>query len=187
MLAELRAYAVDNPLPDRVSLEIGSNRGKFISKLAGRNPDKRYLGIEIKRSLARKARKRARRKGADNADVICADANLAIPILIDDGQIEEIFILYPDPWWKKRHRKRRVIQPEFLDLLAPKMCDGGKVWIRTDVGTLADDMREILLDHDRFKAMAPEDYPLEPFPWTTRERHCFKASIPANLVYFVRV
>lgn len=186
-LAELRAYAVTHPIDGPISIEIGANRGKFLTELALRNPQRRYLGIEIRKSFAEAACKLAQRKNATNADTIHADANLAIPILIDDGQLTEMFLLYPDPWWKSRHHKRRIIQPDFLDLLARKMPSGGMVWIRTDVGSLADDMRDTLNDHDQFEPLTIDEYPEQPLPWTNREVHCFKQGLPTHLVYFRRI
>lgn len=186
-LAELRSYALSHPIDGPISIEIGANRGKFLVDLAEINPDRRYLGIELRLSFARAAASLGKRRGCTNADTIHADANLAIPILIDDGQLEEMFLLYPDPWWKAKHHKRRMIQPDFLDLLAKKMPSGGKVWIRTDVGPLADDMRSTLTDHPEFEPLKLEEYPLNPFPWTNREVHCFERGFPAHLVYFRRI
>lgn len=186
-LVELREYATSNPFVGPVSIEIGSNRGRFLIDLARRNPDRQYLGIELRRSYAEASQSLARRTGVNNVWMIHADANLAIPILLDDGQLAEMFLLYPDPWWKSRHHKRRMIQPEFLDLLARKMPSGGKVWIRTDVGPLADDMRTTLIDHDAFRIMKQDEYPLEPFPWTNREYHWFAKHLPSHLVYFERI
>ncbi|MEZ4461134.1 MAG: tRNA (guanosine(46)-N7)-methyltransferase TrmB [bacterium] len=185
-LAELREYAVTHPIDGPISIEIGANRGKFLTELALRHPERRYLGIEIRRSFAQAAQKLARRVGATNSDTIHADANLAIPILIDDGQLDEMFLLYPDPWWKARHHKRRIIQPDFLDLLSQKMPSGGMVWIRTDVGPLADDMRQTLVDHPEFEPLHLDEFPKDPFPWTNREVHCFAQGLPAHLVYFRR-
>lgn len=187
MLAELRSYALEHPFKGPVSIEIGANRGKFLTELAERHPEKTYLGIEIRRSFAGISHRRLKRHGCSNADCIHADANLAIPILFDDGQIDEFFLLYPDPWWKSRHHKRRIIQESFLDLMEKKMPKGGKVWIRTDVGPLADEMRDTLILHDAFEPIDPSEYPQEPLPWTNREQHCFEAGIPAHLVYFERV
>ena len=186
-LAELREFGAKHPFRGPISLEIGSNRGKFLVELGERHPDREYLGIEIRKSWAESSQRLADRLGRHNVTMIHADANLAVPILIDDGQLAEFFLLYPDPWWKSRHHKRRMIQPEFLDLLARKMPSGGKVWIRTDVGPLADDMRSTLLDHDAFRAMQLDEFPLEPFPWTNREYHCFEQGLPAHLVYFERI
>jgi len=187
MLAELRAYAVDHPFDGPVSIEIGTNRGKFLTEIATAHPEKTYLGLELRKSFAGIAHRRLKRDGNTNADCIHADANLAIPILFDDGQIEEMFLLYPDPWWKARHHKRRIIQETFLDLMEQKMPSGGKIWIRTDVGPLADEMRDTLLLHKSFEPLPIEEYPLEAFPWTNREQHCFEAGIPSHLVYFYRV
>ncbi len=186
-LAELRSYAVTNPIKGPISIEIGANRGKFLVDLAEKNPERQYLGIELRLSFARAASSLGKRRGCGNADTIHADANLAIPVLIDDGQLEEMFLLYPDPWWKAKHHKRRMIQPDFLDLLGKKMPSGGKVWIRTDVGPLADDMRSTLNDHPEFEPLKLEEYPTMPFPWTNREVHCFERGLPAHLVYFRRI
>ncbi len=67
------------------------------------------------------------------------------------------------------------------------MRPGGHVWIRTDVGPLADDQRRTLGAHPAFEALAPEGYPREPFPRSTRERYCIKQGIPINTVYFRRI
>ncbi len=185
-LERVRAYARQAHLPAQVSMEIGSNRGRFSSELAGRHPERYYLGVEWS-SLAKNARSRLKRDGVDNADVLAADANHVLPLVIDDGQLAELFLLFPDPWWKKRHRKRRVIQPAFLDLLAQKMACGGKLWIRTDVGPFADDMRETLAAHPAFEPVDVFDYPIEPFPRSTRERHVISNGIPVHTLYYERI
>ncbi len=186
MLGEVREYAANHTLPPKVVVEVGSNRGKFLWQLALRQDDKFHIGMEIKRKLVRTAQRRLEREGVENAQFLCADANLAIPILIDDGQLTDFFLLYPDPWWKKKHAKRRVIQPKFLDLLAQKMPKGGNIWIRTDVGPLADEMRDTLVEHPEFEPLPFDEFPRDPWPWTTREYHCFEAGLPSHLVYFRR-
>lgn len=183
-LARVREFAGEVQLPEQVSIEIGSNRGRFIKGLAERFPDRYFLGIEWTKSLADAAKGRLERNGIGNARVMQADANHVLPVVIDDAQVRELFLLFPDPWWKTRHRKRRVIQPEFLDLLAPKMIEDGNLWIRTDVGTFADDMREILDAHEAFEPLDVFDYPLEPFPRSTRERHVIQAGIPIHTLYY---
>lgn len=184
-LARIREFAREKSLPDQVSLEIGTNRGRFLSELARRNPQRYYLGVEWT-ALAHNARSRLKRDGVSNADVLAADANHALPILLKDGQLREVFLLFPDPWWKLRHRKRRVIQPDFLNLIAQKMPPGANLWIRTDVGTFADDMREVLRAHPEFKPLDLFDFPAEPFPRSTRERHVIRAGIPIHSIYYQR-
>lgn len=186
MLEEVRTFARTQPLPDDLLLEIGTNRGRFLKKLAEARPDAGALGVELRRKYARLARRDLEKAGLTNAHVIAADANLLLPIVIDDGQLTDVFILYPDPWWKKRHHKRRIIQPEFLDLLGRKMRSGGTIWCRTDVGPLADYMLEVLTDHPEFAPLDPDDFPLEPFLRSTREAKSIKQGLPVNILYFRR-
>ena len=105
-LDEIRAYAREVTLPPRVSLEIGSNKGAFLRGMAERHPEKFYLGIEIRKKYADLANRTFEEKGHQNVHVLAVDALLAAPILLDDGQLQELFVFYPDPWWKKKHRKR---------------------------------------------------------------------------------
>lgn len=185
-LARIREFAAETVLDGPMVLEIGSNRGRFLLGLAENRPELLHLGVELRRKYARSASKRIARAGVPNAHVLCADANLVVPILADDGQIEEFFLICPDPWWKARHEKRRIIQPEFLDLMERKMPAGGRIYVRTDVGTLADWMRGHLDEHPAFEPMAPEDYPAEGFPRSTRERHIMGYGMPMFPLYYVR-
>lgn len=186
MLAQIREFAQQTPLPEALTIEIGSNRGKFIEGLAKRHPERFFLGIELRAKFARQANDRYRRHKLDNALVLRADANLAIPIIFDDGQLTELFALYPDPWWKKRHRKRRIIRPDSLDLLARKIRPGGKLWLRTDVGPLANDMRATLNAHPEFELTPLEEYPLDPFPFSERDTRSIGMGMPVQLLYYTR-
>lgn len=184
MLAEIRDFARTRTLPEKLSLEIGSNKGRFLWGLAQRNTQQFYLGLEIRVKYADQANRLYEREGITNAHVLRADANLAIPILVDDGQLDELFLLYPDPWWKERHRKRRIIQPDFLDLMTRKMRPGGKLWIRTDVGPLANDMRADLNAHPNFELTPFDDYPLEAFPKSERDIITANKGMPVQTLYY---
>ncbi len=186
-LAEVREYAKNNTLSDQLSMEIGSNKGQFLRGLAVENPDTFYLGIEIRPKWASQANESFEKEGISNAHILSADAFHALPILVDDGQLKELFVLYPDPWWKARHRKRRVIQTSNLDMLAKKMSPGAKLWIRTDVGPLANDMRADLNAHPEFEPIPLKDYPLDPFPYSERDTLTIKKSLPVQLLYYQRV
>ncbi len=183
-LAAFREFAAETVLPEKVTVEIGSNRGRFLSALSTARPERFHLGIEIRYKWVKQSRRDLENRKIDNADVICGDANLALPIVFDDAQIDELYVLYPDPWWKARHHKRRLIQPKFLDLLHKKMTPDGKVIIRTDVGPLADAMREELTFHPHFEPGPPDEYAFNELPLSTRERSSIDQDIPLNLVYF---
>ncbi|RAL23551.1 tRNA (guanosine(46)-N7)-methyltransferase TrmB [Lujinxingia litoralis] len=186
MLTRIREFAHATPLPERVSLEIGSNRANFLRQLAQRHPDRHYLGIEWRKKYVDFGKVNLLEHGVTNADLLQADATLAIPILFEAGQLSELFILFPDPWWKKRHQKRRIIQPHTLDLFAEKMHSGAHLWLRTDVGTLADDFRVDLDAHPEFELLPFEEMPLEPYPRTTREVKILRKGLPVHTLYYVR-
>lgn len=185
-LERIREFARENPLPDDLVIEIGANRGRFLTGLAQRWPDRFILGIEWRKKHVDFAQETLAELGLKNAAMLQADANHAIPLIIKDGQIGDLFILFPDPWWKARHRKRRVIQPQFLDLIAQKMKDNGRLFIRTDVGTFADDMQEIIDAHPEFIPLSSDEIPLQPFPRTTREVSIMRKGLPIHLLYYRR-
>jgi tRNA (guanine-N7-)-methyltransferase len=185
-LDEIRAYAREVTLPPRVSLEIGSNKGAFLRGMAERHPEKFYLGIEIRKKYADLANRTFEEQGHQNVHVLAVDALLAAPILLDDGQLQELFVFYPDPWWKKKHRKRRVIRTENLDVLSPKFASGGILWCRTDVGPLARDMRAALNAHPDFEPLPMEDYPMQAWPQSERDRLTISKKMPVQLLYYRR-
>lgn len=186
-LDEVRNFVRTHTLPADLMLEIGTNRGRFLRQLADQHPDSGVLGVELRYKYVKLARRELELAGVQNAHVICADANFLLPIAIDDGQLTDLFLLYPDPWWKKKHHKRRIIQPAFLDLLERKMRSEGTLWIRTDVGPLADAMRDTLIDHPAFEPVDPDEFPVTPFLRSTREAKSIVQGLPVNIVYFRRV
>jgi tRNA (guanine-N7-)-methyltransferase len=186
-LANVRSFAKSwTPRPP-VTIEIGSNRGLFLRKLAQENPERDFLGIELRPKFAQLSEASFAREGITNARVLACDAALAFPILFAPGDIGELFVLYPDPWWKTRHRRRRIIRPDFLDLVAEKMIQGGKIWCRTDVGSLANDMRAVLNAHPAFRAMHIDDYPTTPFLRSERELRTISLGMPINILYYERI
>ena len=184
-LDAVRDFARSVALPPDVILEIGTNRGRFLRQLALRHPQRAVVGVELRNKYVQLARRDLAKDAIANAHVVCADVNLLLPVAIDDGQLTDVYVLYPDPWWKKRQRKRRVIQPDFLDLLSRKLRVGGHLWIRTDVGPLADDMLDTLTAHEAFEPMSPGDWPIDPFLRSTREAKSIVQGLPVNVLYFV--
>jgi len=186
-LAALRQRA-ERGIPEDVSVEIGANRGAFIRGMAELYPERHFIGIELRKKWAEYAQESLERYGLDaRAEVMRADATFALPILFDDAQIKELFILYPDPWWKTRHRKRRVVRDDLLDVIAKKMAPGAPLWIRSDVGPLANDMRAVLNAHPEFRLLPLERYPMQPFPRSERDRLSISKGMPVQILYYERV
>jgi tRNA (guanine-N7-)-methyltransferase len=104
-----------------VDLEIGIGNGSFLVPFAKDHPERNMVGLEIAGEYVRKADKKLIRQNIPNAKLMIGDAKLLVWKLFADEQVENIYINYPDPWFKKRHKKRRLINPFFLRMLAAKM------------------------------------------------------------------
>jgi tRNA (guanine-N7-)-methyltransferase len=115
-------------------LEIGPGRGRFIVERCQRAPEVRIMGLEIKRKWSCLVDQRLAREGfAERARVFCEDVRLALPRLGPDAGLDRVFVHFPDPWWKKRHRKRLVLSDRVLDELSRLLRDDGELFIQTDV------------------------------------------------------
>jgi tRNA (guanine-N7-)-methyltransferase len=113
-------------------LEIGFGTGELLAALAAANPDIDYLGIEVHRSGVGRLLLQARQLELTNLRVVCHDAVEVLGAALTDGSIGEIMVFFPDPWHKKRHHKRRLIDPEFVALLAKKLGASGILRLATD-------------------------------------------------------
>jgi tRNA (guanine-N7-)-methyltransferase len=125
-------------------LEIGFGAGEVIGHLAEAHPERDYLGIEVHRSGVGRLLLRAAEAGLCNVRVICDDAVEVLRERIDDCSFDEILVFFPDPWHKKRHHKRRLIDAEVAALLTAKLCFGGTLRLATDWQEYAEQMLEVL-------------------------------------------
>ena len=126
--------------PGPLELEIGSGAGAFALGYAARHPGRRYLAIEWRKKYARELEHRARARGLSNLRVVEADARAVIPRLFAPGSLAGIHLQFPDPWWKRAHRKRAILTPGFATLLLERTAPGGVFDLRTDVRSRADEM-----------------------------------------------
>lgn len=113
-------------------LEIGFGVGEVIGSLAEKHPHVDYLGIEVHRPGVGRLLLRAAEAQARNLRVICQDAVEVLKYRLRDGAFDEILVFFPDPWHKKRHHKRRLIDPEFAAAAAAKLRAGGVLRLATD-------------------------------------------------------
>jgi tRNA (guanine-N7-)-methyltransferase len=121
-------------------LEIGFGAGEVIGALAEANPHIDYLGIEVHRSGVGRLLLRAQQGDLKNLRVICNDAVDVLHEHVADGSFDEILVFFPDPWHKKRHHKRRLIEPGFAALAAAKLRTGGILRLATDWQDYAEQM-----------------------------------------------
>jgi tRNA (guanine-N7-)-methyltransferase len=117
-----------------LELEIGSGKGMFISKAAGQYPMHNFLGIEISVKYARFSAARLIRQNRTNAVMVCGDAALILRNAIPSNSLAAVHVYFPDPWWKRAHRKRRILRSEVLQLIESRLMPGGTLHFWTDVG-----------------------------------------------------
>jgi tRNA (guanine-N7-)-methyltransferase len=125
-------------------VEIGFGNGDNLVEYAGQHPERDFVGIEVHRAGVGHALLHAKEVGLRNLKVICHDAVEVLDQHLADASLSEVLILFPDPWHKKRHHKRRLIQMNFVDLLARKIKVGGLLQLATDWEPYALQMREVI-------------------------------------------
>lgn len=125
-------------------LEIGFGMGDALLELAQRHRECDFLGIEVYEPGVGRTLARLASDGLDNVRIIRADALDALERAIPNASLHGILILFPDPWPKKRHRKRRMVQPHFAALVASKLKVGATLQLATDCEDYAAYMRSVL-------------------------------------------
>ena len=120
------------PHANRFSIEIGFGDGEVLLQLALRNPDTGYLGIEVYRPGVGKCLIGLNEMELKNVRVSTSDVRDVLLQQLTPGSLNEVFILFPDPWPKKCHHKRRLISPEFINLCANRMAAGATLCFATD-------------------------------------------------------
>jgi tRNA (guanine-N7-)-methyltransferase len=115
-----------------VEMEIGMGKGTFITEAARARPEVNFLGIEWARWFWRYASDRLRRNGCLNARTVRADAAFFVREFVKDDALAVLHIYFPDPWPKKRHHKRRLIQRPFLEQVERILVPGGRLQVVTD-------------------------------------------------------
>jgi tRNA (guanine-N7-)-methyltransferase len=144
--------------PER-ELEIGFGRGIFLIERAQVAPASRILGVEIKRKWAYLVHQRVQRLGLSNVCVFGADARDVLLRLQPSAGLARIFMHFPDPWWKKRHEKRRLRGAATFDPAARLLRPGGELFIQTDVEDRAETFLADLREHGAFEAAYCADNP----------------------------
>lgn len=155
---------------DRV-LEIGFGMGQSLVTMAEQAPGKNFVGIEVHRPGVGKLFHLMEERGVENIRAYCHDAVEVVRDCIEPLSLDTVQIFFPDPWHKKRHHKRRLIQPAFVDLLQTRIRSGGLLHLATDWENYAQQMLEVLEAHEQLRNVSgagqfhprPEYRPLTKF------------------------
>lgn len=140
-------FTKDQPL----EVEIGCGDGGFLGRYAASHPERNFIGVERLKGRLGKLDRRGRRESLTNLRLMRVEAVYFVQYLLPPRSIEAVHIYFPDPWPKKRHRKNRLIQPPFPDLLTRALREGGTVFLRTDNIPYFEQMVEVFGADSRFK------------------------------------
>jgi tRNA (guanine-N7-)-methyltransferase len=127
-----------------ISLEIGFGNGDNLLALAAAHPERNYLGVEVHRPGVGRLLLGLEQHGITNVRVICHDAVEVLQTQVAAQALDEVLILFPDPWPKKRHHKRRLVQARFVELVSERLRPGGMLRFATDWQPYADAALEVL-------------------------------------------
>jgi tRNA (guanine-N7-)-methyltransferase len=167
--AELAALV---PPSTAIVLEIGCGHGHFLARYAAEFPARPCLGVDVINERIVRARKKAARAKLTHCHFVRAEARELIESLAPGITFADIWVLFPDPWPKKRHHKHRILQPEFFEFLAGRAGEGARLYFRTDY-------REY---HESVAAIVPKLKTWQPdpaAPWPLEHETVFQARAPS--------
>jgi tRNA (guanine-N7-)-methyltransferase len=169
-------------------IDIGCATGTFLLELSQEDPSYNYVGLEIRRPLVEFANIRAERAHvADRVFFVCCNANAAMEKIISIytlGMVRRISLNFPDPYFKRRQHKRRVVQPELVHCLSEGLAPGAEVVCQTDVAEVHEYIREVFVSSGKFTAenLSDSPYPVR----SEREMRCILNGRQIFRIRFVR-
>ena len=176
-----------------IHLDIGCARGRFLLALAQQQPAVNHLGVEIRRALVQAAEADRQALALGNLHYLFCNANVSLQAWMDAlpaGQLDLVSIQFPDPWFKKKHHKRRVLQPELLLAIASALATGKRLFLQSDVLAVIEPMVGLTEASGCFSRPAADAHPWRadnPLPVPTeRETYVLNQGLPVYRVLYER-
>jgi tRNA (guanine-N7-)-methyltransferase len=145
-----------------VEVEVGFGKGLYLTTAGAARPDTNFLGVEIVRKYQFYAATRLALRHLTNVRVACADGRTLLRDRVAPRSVDAVHVYFPDPWWKARHRKRRVFTPEFAHTTGTVLRPGGRLLIATDVEAYHGIMTQIVRELGPAFRELPPPAPSEP-------------------------
>lgn len=169
-------------------LDIGCARGRFVLKMAQVEKNWNFLGVEIREPLVREANRIAEEQKLDNLHYEFCNAMLALGKLLEKipaDILQMVSIQFPDPWFKKKHAKRRMVNAELVAAVVEKIAAGGKIFVQTDIEFLSEEMFALFRENKNLREIPTEK---NPFPVKTeRESAVEEKNLPVYRSIFEKV
>ena len=130
-----------------IHLDIGSAKGEFLFELASKHPDWNFVGLEIREPLVSLCEKKRKKLQLDNLKFLFCNVNVSLDEWLSDldyGQLKRVSIQFPDPWFKRKHFKRRVLKKNLLNSIAKAMSKDGEIFIQSDIFKLIEYMTNMI-------------------------------------------
>ena len=172
-------------------LDIGCAKGDFVREMADRVPDWNFLGLEIREPLVERALMKRDRDKQHNLHFVFCNANNSLEPLFSNWPncpLQRASIQFPDPWFKKRHQKRRVVQPALVEQLAKLMPSEGWVWLQSDIEEVCVEMCDRFDENSAFMREGDGWLAESPFPaMSDRERvTAIEKGLPVYRAKYIR-
>lgn len=164
-----------------VEVEIGFGRCHHLKDRILQARESRFLGFEIKRGWCERMTRFCDRNELDHTRIILGDARPLLSELLQVEGVAAFSVFFPDPWWKKRHHKRRIMSEVMLELMHQLLEPGGRIHFRTDVEEYFKVVEALIADHGGFDRIPPGlDSQGRTLPLTHREKKCAEYGIPVH-------
>lgn len=146
-----------------LNLEIGFGMGRSLAEMAEAAPEQDFIGVEVHLPGVGALLKDIEERGLENVRVYNMDANDVIDLCLPDACLDQVMVFFPDPWHKKKHHKRRLVQPEFVQRIRHKLRVGGILHLATDWENYAEHMMEVMGESEGFSnTQQPGEYSPRP-------------------------
>ncbi|MYA91776.1 MAG: tRNA (guanosine(46)-N7)-methyltransferase TrmB, partial [Synechococcus sp. SB0663_bin_10] len=175
--------------------DIGCARGQFLMDMAVLYPQRNHLGLEIRRPLVERAEIQRQRRQLHNLHYLFCNVTVSLASLarqLGPEQLQLVTIQFPDPWFKRKHHKRRLLQGNLLNTLAAAMAPGALLFLQSDVQPLMEEEVNLVQAQGDFLRQPPDWWPENPLPVATEReqlvlarglpvwRACFHRRIPLD-------
>ncbi len=176
-----------------IHLDIGSAKGEFLIELATKYPDWNFVGLEIREPLVSLCEKKRRKLELTNLKFLFCNVNVSLDEWLSDldfGQLKRVSIQFPDPWFKRKHFKRRVLKTNILNSIAKAMSKDGEIFIQSDIFKLIEYMTNTIDKNRYFTRKNVGDLrPIDKNPYnvmTDREIFSLKKNLLIYRVMYIR-